>query len=194
MPTAAVLSTEHFLDGLRRGDDEVVEQILVQCKWPIIHLLANKSATLAEAEDVFMDSLEALYMRLQKGPLVLKNCTFQTYLTTICLNQWRRKCRRKKFRANIVPEELTALRDNEDLEAALIEAERSRLFADALLKLGKGCQEVLRLALIEKYSLMEVGEQLGFTYDYARKKKSQCQRELIEHIKADGRFEELILQ
>jgi hypothetical protein len=57
--------------------------------------------------------------------------------------------------------------------------------------MGDACRKILHLALVEKQPLMEVGEQLGYTYDYARKKKSQCQRKLVELIKDDHRFQEL---
>lgn len=186
------MNNELFLNGLRDNDDAVIQKIFIDFKGPVIRLLMRKSATLVEAEDIFMDALEAIYRKVRKKPFDLEHCTFQTYLTAIWLNHWYRKCRRKKFSAGVTPEELTVLKSNEDPEQEIFEAERSKLFWDAFHQLGEACRKILQLALIDKQPLMEVGEQLGYTYDYARKKKSQCQRKLIETIKSDDRFEELM--
>lgn len=191
MPTTATINTETYLEGLRTGDDSVIQQIFLNFKSPIVHLLLKKSATRTEAEDVFMDALEAIYGKVQRDTLVLHDCSFQTYLTTVCLNQWYNKCRRKKFKSGVTPDELVALESNENLEEALYKNERTALFWDAFQKMGEACRRVLQLSIIDEQPLMEVGEALGYTYDYARKKKSQCQRKLVGLIKEDHRFQEL---
>lgn len=191
MQNTTLLDNETYLSGLQTNDDSVIEQIFTHFKVPVVQLLLKKSATLPEAEDIFMDALEAIYNRVQKEQLVLHNCTFKTYLTSVCLKQWYNQCRRKKFKTDIIPEELTALKSNDNLEEELFKAERASLFWDAFTKMGEACRSVLQLAVIENQSLMEIGKQLGYTYDYARKKKSQCQRKLVKLIKDDQRFHEL---
>lgn len=191
MKTEVLQDNERLLLGIQANDAVVIEELFTRFRNPICTLLIKKGAQLPEAEDIFMDALEAIYRKLLSNELTIQQSSFQTYLTSICLRQWYKKCRRKKFDAKVTPEELTVLKHNDDLEQEIYRAERSKLFWDHFHQLEKDCQKVLQMALIEESHLQEVAEQMGYTYQYARKKKSRCHKRLVDNIKSDERFKEL---
>ena len=179
-----------LLQGIKDGDAAILGAIYARFLPPVTQLLIRRNATTPDAEDIFEDVLVALYIRLQEKPLILQNCKLQTYITGNCIKQWSNKSKRKKRMVEVTPELLQVLESNDHLEEELFEAEEDQLFWRQFEQMPADCQQVLRL-FFEGYSLKEIAEQKDYTYKYARKKKSVCNKQLIENIKADPLFKEL---
>ena len=60
--------------------------------------------------------------------------------------------------------------------------EKTRLFMAMFEKLGERCREIIRKCLGSK-SQEEVAAELGVSYAYLRKKKSECTADLVKMIK-----------
>lgn len=191
MKTEIIQDNKRLLLGIKEDDTSVIKEIFLRFQAPVCAYLIKKGATNPDAQDVFMDALEAIYRKLLADNLTIERSSFQTYLTSICINQWYKKCRRKSRDVEVTPEELNVLKSSEDLEDQLFKSERATIFWDQFYQLAEECQKVLKMALIEETSLQEVAEKMGYSYQYARKKKSRCHKGLVERIKEDERFIEL---
>ncbi|MCB0756886.1 MAG: hypothetical protein KDC01_00390 [Flavobacteriales bacterium] len=74
---------------------------------------------------------------------------------------------------------------------ALMQADRICLFWEMFEKLGKDCQEVMRMSFEERPT-EEIQYALGFDNPGSVKvKKFKCKEQLVKLIKADTRFTEL---
>ncbi|RRN77928.1 sigma-70 family RNA polymerase sigma factor, partial [Pseudoxanthomonas sp. SGD-10] len=62
--------------------------------------------------------------------------------------------------------------------------EQGRLYLSVFEKLSERCKEIIRLALSDEHQ-EKIAAQLGVSYGYLRKKKSECTAALIQMIKSE---------
>ena len=67
-------------------------------------------------------------------------------------------------------------------EQLQVQEEKASLFMAMFKKLGERCREIINKCLGNKPQ-EELAEELGVSYAYLRKKKSECMAELIKLIK-----------
>lgn len=196
LPESMTTSNRHtasqYLDGIRRHDATVLRNIFLEFFPGILQFVRNNKGAEQDAEDVFMDALEALYRQVKEKGLNDLSCSFYTYLYEICKRIWLKKLRRGKFNSPITLEDLVVLTGDEDPQEALENTERHGLFWEKFTLLGKDCQNVLKLSLLEKRSAEEIADTMGYgSAGYARKKKHECKEQLRDFIVSDARYEEV---
>ncbi len=79
---------------------------------------------------------------------------------------------------------------DESVQSDIEQQERNELMRKHFVNLGADCQKVLNMFFTGE-SLRSIGEKMGFTEGYAKKKKFTCQKQLIEMVTADIRYQEL---
>lgn len=188
--TGAMPTDEELIQGLKVGDQQVINYLYAEIYPAISALLSKYGASAEQAEDAFQEVLMSVHLKLEKQPLILRNCKLKSYLTSCCLKQFRNMARRRKFKSGQMPEDLIGLADEYDLEKTLHEVEQYRLYREHLEKLSEACRKLLGAFLMERLPLDQVAKLLGYTYDYAKKKSSKCQKRLIESIQNDPRFKD----
>ena len=62
--------------------------------------------------------------------------------------------------------------------------EQSQLYLKMFKKLSERCKEIITLALSDEHQ-EKIASQLGVTYGYLRKKKSECVSSLVQMIKSE---------
>lgn len=186
-------SNDWYLDGLKKGDEHVTKAIFSDFAQMVDSFVVRNRGTKEDARDIFMDGLEALYRRLKKGDLDL-TCSFGTFLFAICKRLWFKKIRRKKFDAGVTLEDLSVLKQVEEIVPWIEQTERYRLMREKFEKLGEDCKKVLDLAWHSDLGMEEIANKMGWTYGYARKRKHDCQERLKGLVKADVRFNELLVE
>ena len=67
-------------------------------------------------------------------------------------------------------------------EQMQLQDDKTKLFMQVFEKLGERCREIISKCLGNKPQ-EEVAEELGVSYAYLRKKKSECTAELVKMIK-----------
>jgi DNA-directed RNA polymerase specialized sigma24 family protein len=181
-----------WFEGIRTANDQVLTAVFDQFQDRILQELRQKGAPAAIAEDIFMDVLEAIFRKAQiaEAPFFEQD-KFGGYLQQACLFQWYKLTRRNKFAAQVTPEELRVPSDEPTIDLELQQTERSRLFWQVFKTLDDLCQQVLRRFLVEEDSLQTIADAMGYTYEYAKKKKYRCNKELVERIKAHPLYAEL---
>jgi len=181
------LNSSKYLKGLRERDVAVLKEIYASTYPKILkHILAN-SGVREDAEDVFQEALIVLYRKIGQNQLNIER-NFESFFFGVCRHIWLKKLSRKQKAFVPIEDNLTFGAWEEDL----IEVEQYQLYRNKFNSLGGPCQKILQL-FFDKKSMKEIAQIMGFASEgYAKKKKFKCQKHLIELIKKDSRYQELL--
>ncbi len=183
---------EWYTQGLLDQNPEVIRGIFSEFLPRIAIYARANSGTDEDAKDMFMYAMEVMYIKVKAHELTLTSGFF-TYLYTVCNNYWLNKIRRNKFDAGVTPDDPVVLnsmgREQENYFSE--KTERQRLFSEKFQQIAKDCQMALSLSWHTELNMEEVAEAMGWTYAYARKRKTMCKQFLTDAVKADPRYVEL---
>lgn len=186
------LSVDEILDGIREHNTVVLEHIYQTYYDQIRYLVISNSGTQNDAEDIYQEALIVIYRKLKAGELEIENCSFNTYLYSVCKLLWLKQLEKKRIRPDeLAEQENLSDFEQEDLLKVYEKSEKYKLFQKHFSRLQSDCKRVLELTL-EKYSLREIANKMGYGSEkYAKKKKYLCKERLIESIKKDPKYTEL---
>ncbi|WP_299218873.1 sigma-70 family RNA polymerase sigma factor [uncultured Aquimarina sp.] len=178
-----------ILEGIAAGDTLVIKAFYKKNYNYIRGYILQNSGDEEDAEDVFQDALIVMYQKLRSDTLDI-NVSIRTYFYAICKNIWRSRLRKK--RKLIFDNELIEV--DEQLEASIIEdiekKEREHLYRKYFLRLSDACKEVLSLVFAGN-TMKEIARITGYAEGYARKKKFECKKSLLDKIEKDPIYQEL---
>ena len=183
-------SDSKIIDGIRKSKSGVIEFMYKDYFPLILAMIKKNSGTKQDAEDIFHDGLEALYLRCRDQELIL-SCALRSYFYSICQNIWLQRLARK-HRLDYYPdlvvsdhEEKYAGKDSLTKEQKLA---RDAIFWKYLKTLPENCQQVLMMYM-DKVPCKKVAEILGFTNEnYAKVRKHLCVKLLRKRIMKDPDF------
>lgn len=178
--------------ALKHSDTRAVDYMVRYMLPLVIRKLSQYSAGKAEAEDVFMDVFEAIFRKLRKTEQpFFEEEKFQAYFLQACIWHWFKISGKKSVWLEVTNDLSDVLYSEQDIEQELFESEQAKLFWDTFDKLGADCQKVLRLFILEEKSHQEIVDEMGYQYQYAKKKKYKCYQKLVELIKRNRLYREL---
>ncbi len=181
-----------YIVALLENDHRLIAEIYQRYAGRIERLICANSGTPDDARDIFQEALLTITRQARNQGLVL-TCPFEAYLYLVCRGRWLNELKRRK-RSGVTIQETERFKDVSEADAladaALINDERQRLFQYFFEKLSDSCKALLRLSW-SGISMQEVAEQLGYTYAYARKRKSECVSQLTTWIQASPHFKTL---
>jgi RNA polymerase sigma factor (sigma-70 family) len=178
------------------SDIEIIED-LCNRKGEVVHYLTDRylpmvrlmvyrmGGTAEDAKDIFQDALIILLYKIDKNELVL-TCRFKTFLYSVCLNLWKSVLDKRSAAANYLirhTENEIAADFSEAYDMKLYE----NIFYDMYETLDPVCQKILKFYW-EDYSPREIALKLGYSYGYVRKKKCECQGELVSKVRNNKTF------
>ncbi len=176
-----------ILKGLRLRDPLVLDQVYKDCFSFLLKYIQQQKGGRADAEDIFQEAMIVIYRKIKADELHLQS-TFTTFFMGVCKYIWRRHQRRNRRTISNFPSDLLW----ETIEYDLEKQERYQLLREKFHTLSKNCRLILQL-FFEQYSMQEIAEVLGYeSAGYIKKRKCICQRKLIEAIRSDPRFAELL--
>lgn len=184
-------SSAKILNGIKNHDKNVLIYIYESFYQQINYFININSGTDEDAQDIYQEALIIIYRKLNDGSLIELDCSFNTYLYSVCKLLWLKQLERNKIKTadKIEKEELE--NPGEDLMDVYEKYDRMALYQSHFKKLTEDCQKVLRLTL-NKMPLKKVANIMGYKSEkYAKKKKYQCKEKLIEAIKNDPKYNEL---
>ncbi|MCF8396621.1 MAG: sigma-70 family RNA polymerase sigma factor [Bacteroidales bacterium] len=185
-------SVEELLEGIRQHNTDVLKFIYRSYYPQIQHLVVTNSGNDDDAQDIYQDALIVIYKKILKNEIQLVDCSFGTYLYSICKLLWLKQLEKKKQNNDFYPEDDVIVDDNEELLQEFEQMEKFKLFQKHFRSLRKDCRKVLELSL-EKVPLKKIAEIMGYKSDkYAKKRKYQCKEKLVDNIKKDPKFKEFI--
>lgn len=155
------------------------------------HYVYKNNGNISEADDIFQDSMVALY-KLARNEQLKDDINLEAYFFTICKNHWLKELKKKK--RNV---ELTEQHENvaaiETQESILLTEERKKIMNDLIGRFGDSCYKVLRYYYYEKRRMKEIAKLLSMTNEQAAKdKKASCMKKLRTLIHKNPNFLELL--
>jgi RNA polymerase sigma factor (sigma-70 family) len=176
-------SDEEVVAALQRGGREA-ERCLKhlynsQLKFAIAYIKQN-SGSVKDAEDIFQDSVIALYEQVLNKSYRGESGV-NTYLMKILRNKWLNVIKRKGIHEKAVVQV-------DEHETRSIEREKAiKQAAKTLIsQAGKDCQKILSLVFFYKYSMEEVAQFADFkNAQNARNKKMKCLKKIKAWIQQD---------
>ena len=182
-----------LLNGIRRNDTIVLQYIYKNFYSKINFFIKKNSGDDDDANDIFQEAIIIIFRKLKANELVL-DCTFETYLYSVCRFLWLKQLDKRKI-------EKEKIKDNHDyhediyddgLEKVADLNERYRLYQKHFINLGKDCQKVLQL-YFDKVPLKNIAQIMGFKSEkYAKKRKFKCKEYLIKSIKQDLEYNKIL--
>lgn len=175
--------------GIRNGDKTVLTHFYRDNIRYIRGYILGNEGSVEDVEDVFQDALLALYQKLRSDAFEIR-VPLRTYFYGICKNLWRSRLR--KMEKLIVDDEYHAFKQakNEPEMMDVQKFEQEYLYQKHFEKLSSENQNLLFL-FFEGRSMREIAQITGYTEKYARKKKFDAKKQLLEMIEDDPMYREL---
>jgi len=186
---------EELIEGLRHGEDDVLHYLYEHYFKVFRNYVLKSYGSEEEARDIFQEVVVVIYNKLQKSNFKITS-SFFTFFYAVFKNTWLnyRKLSKKNPLINSADfsDEINRGVDAEEIEEIAYKALKSKLVFKYFSELTEGCQKLLNYFLAD-YSTEEIARELDFkSTNYVRKRKSICLSTLIEKIKKDALFKELL--
>jgi RNA polymerase sigma factor (sigma-70 family) len=183
--TKIIHTDQRFLIGLLQNDTAVVREIYDRFSGKVRGYILQNSGSEDDAADIFQEALIDIFQ--QAGQKALKlTCPFEPFLLLICKRKWMNALK-AKGRQGVTkdPDDLYHLGEDVFALAEQVQAqdEKASLFMAMFRQLGERCREIISKCL-ESRPQEDVAAELGVTYAYLRKKKSECTSELVKLIRS----------
>lgn len=185
---------EELISGLKKQNDKVIHYIYNEYFPVIRQMVMQNSGNESNAKDLFQNALIVVYQQSHQKNDFTIDCSFLTYLYSICKNKWLNELRRRriidfkpldKLEENTIPIEETSAQEE------LINEERESLYKKHFEKLSKECQIILRM-FHNDMSFEKIAVSFGLkNANQAKKKKYRCKKKLMESIAKDKVYKEL---
>lgn len=179
---------QHQLTALKNHDNSFIQQVYQDCSPSIKQLILSNGGSISDAKEMFQKALIDTYEKALKDTFTLR-VPICNYLYRVCKNMWLNELRKKGKHVTISDVEGYKDDGTGDVmvqqEEAAAEEKRVALMMRHFHRLGKQCQQILKMRWFEKKSYQVVAEQLDISYGYARRRGSECMqqwRRLIEEI------------
>jgi len=177
---------QYLLNNDQKGIKVIYETYLPRVE----AILGKMGCSKNDSWEMFQESLIVIMSKAQRPDFQLDS-SFYTFLVSICKFKWFNESK-KKYKKNVTIENVGTLRVEEDVVEEINKMERFQLYKQKMAELGKECQQLLALFL-NKMPLKNIAEELNFKSENAAKqKKYKCQKKLIELIKKDRRYDQLL--
>lgn len=180
-----------YLNGILNGDPAVLRK-MYQTMFPLVaKMVSGQGGTDDDARDIFQEATVVIYNKAQLPGFSI-NFQFNTYFTAVCRNLWLNQLNKKSTSDVTIGTDTKLFEDPVSLELDYLTMERQQVFDAAFEQLGADCQKLLQL-FFEKRSMTEIATEMGFASEgYARRRKFQCKDYLVELVKKQPQYLELI--
>jgi len=186
-------SNTELLNGILRNDTIVLQFIYKNFYSNINFFIQKNNGEEEDANDIFQEAIIIIYRKLKANELLV-DCSFDTYLYSICRFLWLKELEKRRVEQEII-------KDNHDfndeiyddaLEIVIDLNERYKLYQKHFALLGKDCQKILQLHF-DKVPLQNIADIMGFKGEkYAKKRKFRCKEFLIKSIKQDLAYSNIL--
>jgi len=186
-------SNMELLNGILRNDTIVLQFIFKNFYSNINFFIKKNNGDEDDANDIFQEAIIIIYRKLKANSLVL-DCSFDTYLYSICRLLWLKELEKRKIEKENIKDnhEYNDELYDDGLELVIDLNERYKLYQKHFALLGKDCQKILQL-YFDKVPLKSIADMMGFKSEhYAKKRKFSCKEYLIKSIKQDLEYKNIL--
>lgn len=182
-----------LLNGILRNDTVVLQFIYKNFYSKINFFIKKNSGDDDDANDIFQEAIIIIYRKLKNNELLL-DCTFETYIYSICRLLWLKHLEKIKIEKENIKDNHEYNDDlyDDSLEKIIDQNERYRLYQKHFENLGKDCQKILQL-YFDKVPIKNIAQIMDFKSEkYAKKRKFKCKEYLIKSIKQDLDYKKIL--
>ena len=170
---------------LRNKLDYLGKQYRMHKDYCINYLVQKKGCEVADAEDIFSESILVLRSKIINRQLDNLN-NLRSYLTGICINIYRSDKRKERGIKNREYKVKALLKSQEHASFHQDYSDEflSEMCRNSLRRLGSRCGELLKLFYYEKIPLKDIAELMQFsTVASVKSTKTICFRKWVEETK-----------
>lgn len=184
---------QKYIDALLTHDQRLISEIYQRFSPNMKAYLLSRGSNEEDAGDVFQEALIDIYKLANDKQFVL-TCPFEAFLLLVCKRKFFNKTKKASLKVVTNGEEDAYTNIPGDANASAGEhvnqLGREELVMSILNQMGN-CKEVILKSLLKKPQ-EEVAEEMGMTYAYFRKRKSNCMGELAELVRNNPKFKNLV--
>ena len=184
MPKATTqLSDDEFIDGLRRGDNEVLAALYKKYYQIVLKLIVNNNGSEEAARDVYQETVIVLYENCQKPGFAL-SCRLQTFVYSVAKRLWLKQLRKNGKTFLFREEEEGELSDvTPQLDEYLEKEKDIERMQKSMSELGEPCATLINDFYVNKLSMEQIAEKFGYTNaDNAKNQKYKCLQRLKKYF------------
>jgi RNA polymerase sigma factor (sigma-70 family) len=165
---------EVLLTALREGDNNALE-FVYKSYWPMIsRFVRSNSGNQEDAEEVYQESIIALYEKLRDREVIL-TCSIKTYVYSICRNKWLQFLKGRKIIVDIEEYNDISPESSEEVK----ELPEDKEIKEAISAMGDPCRSLLIGYYYHQLSLEVLADQLKYTSaNVAKQQKFRCMERL----------------
>ncbi|MBK8504268.1 MAG: sigma-70 family RNA polymerase sigma factor [Saprospiraceae bacterium] len=169
---------QQLIDDIRVGKSSSLETLYIGERaaflaWAQKHFQCQAS----DAKELYQVCILVTYDNIIQGKLIKINCAVRSYLCAVAKNKWKELQRAKMKTRNLDQDQLMQIIDEQD-HCPYPEQMVNQL-TKGLSRLGNACQKVLEAFYYQKFSMMEICENLGYkNADTAKNLKYKCLQRL----------------
>jgi RNA polymerase sigma factor (sigma-70 family) len=179
----AIHPDQKYIAALLENDVPLVDQIYRLFSPSIRRYVLQNRGDEADAADILQEALLDIYNQARYKELTL-TCPFEPFLLLICKRKWINQLKKRGHSpVTKVQDDLSDYGEDVFASAELLvnREDKVRLFLGEFARLGEKCREIIKLSLSGRRQ-EEIAADLGVTYGYLRKKKSECLATLMSYI------------
>ncbi len=184
---------QKYIEALLTHDQRLTSEIYQRFAPGMKAFLLSRGCSEDDAGDIFQDALIDIYKLAHDKQFVL-TCPFEAFLLLVCKRKFYNKTKKTSLYVVTNGEEDAFTHIPGDANASAEEhanqIDREQLVMKVLDQMGN-CKEVILKSLLKKPQ-EEVAEELGMSYAYFRKRKSNCMGELTELVQNNPSFKNLV--
>lgn len=170
---------QHLIARIKSGDKKALDEVYLRYRKEFLLYSNRFSLSEEDVQDVYQDSVIALYENICRGKLETLEGTLKTYLFAIGKYKMYNLTAQKSQLLSTDASDWEYAEEEELFPVELEEARQVKV-RKAYAGLGKKCKEVLRLFYYEGFSLDEIKTHLKYTSkDVLKSQKSRC----VKHLK-----------
>jgi RNA polymerase sigma factor (sigma-70 family) len=168
------LNEQLLLKGLASNDAKAIETIYKQNYNMVQTFVLNNNGTYDEAQDIFQESMIALYEKAKNESFIL-TCKINTYVYSICRRLWLKRLQQlgrnnrqiEGFEETIFVEDDFEMHQKRDNDFIIMER--------ALGSMGEPCKSLLEGYYLKKLDMVALAKEFGYTNaDNAKNQKYKC--------------------
>ncbi|MGV8137591.1 MAG: RNA polymerase sigma factor [Mangrovibacterium sp.] len=185
-------TNEELFQGILKHDNLVLQYIYKNFFYKISLFIKKNNGDDEDSNDIFQEAIIIIYRKLKDNDLDL-DCSFETYLYSVCRYMWLKQLEKQKTKKKIQD----SFDFNEDIYDQAFEAtvdmnEKYRLYQKHFQNLGKDCQKILQMSF-DRTPMKQIVQVMGYQNEnYARKRKQKCKEYLIKSIKKDIEYRKIL--
>lgn len=176
---------QYLVQGLLQSNGAVIDEIYRRYFPSVRKHITGNSGRMADAKDIFQEALITIYRKKADGGLTL-NEPFGSYLHRLCKWLWLNELKKRKRQADIYQSAMESHNPHGPTHHRDLEHRRQRdlAFRKAFDAMGDLCKDLLRLSWTG-LNLKQIGQKLGKSHGYLRRKRPECVREFIAMVKEE---------